>query len=1770
MASILAGLVVKIGSRHSDAKAAPVAISDPTPLVVWTLPAGFNQKRYSVRISNVEFDPDGWAFAQSGPINSSDRHWQFPTTVDMNSNFEGLCKVEVSVSANVAGDFEYISNPLYYVYDRRMERFYYSRQIRVKWVAPLDPDFKPVGGDTFNVQISTGEQFATTIYDNTNALPIEPTFDVGDVVHFDVPGYLFDPKEQTTYFYRVRMWDGMDWGTWSKTNAFRNYNHLPPTFKFISVTPMNNDFGDVVVVYKVDDDSDSVCAEIDYDGLPISTVESDIYFPPGTKAVVWRTYRQLGPKLVQGVVLRGRAYDGELYSNDDLYGPFDVDNSRLRLGGNLGSIFWKYLVGGRMELAQPFTPVDELYPVKLYENIWQKPDFDQLLPAAAGRYLWHQVYQQGPLETFDIGVAWQRGVGHNAQPTDPEDFSPFWWFVVKPQRGVRDVYWQAPMAFFNVFNGPEWQFQGTFEVDAHRFNASATSTKFLFASPVDNTAADTLPKAYSSKSTSLNPCLVGYVDLDGTTKSYPNEYDWNSRPPWHVGREVYADGDAWVQVMYRGRTDKQPCATCGGRSYVVAPASGQFIRVACPNPNCYSGFDITQPITQQFGTKTKVVVKLFKDIKWYRLSTFLTQGLRTRDRQMPMDVNVATPLFTKDSDEREPVRGSLAKRVQTDVEVTENLPAALGRVKTKGDFDETPNAVKGTIGPKSKKFKLNGVDPASNPGHANRRKQAQYDNFRVSGRMERFWRTRDLDFRFVPAWWDAFITLHYAQTGSASSRVQVQYAPVNSDGTTGAFKDVPGTNAEFDTAYNAYLVQPLTFHAYWATHDPMAFIEATSFRLRIRTVDKDSHTISEWLYSDVVQILHRVTNPVSMMGMTYDSFTKWVQVTFRIDDSQADLYDLVRFWYSTDDGYTWFDISSGDIYGDQQGLTSGTGETTPVHTIQWDTRPYNLKAGDEYRIKIEVIPTGFLDTAVIPYFKWSAPLNPGIDEAENTLADVVGRVEKLELDPDTARWTLRDTPIYNPGRLYYLNRELQSVRGDPPNEGIYAYVTPFAYTPIPVPSGSIPDPSGWILPGVIDDYVVWRNSKYLTGETNGAAMRRIGEEMDRLINVTIPQAQEDVIDGEREIRRNLIRQGYYAEANFLGTSPNIEESIMAATVSNQFGDPMPATLKREWKFRVQGTATGGDGLYDQNDQQLPTVTILERVYYRVQLDRTSTFDSVSGKPLRDFVYNAGGERISAAGFFGGKTIQNFAPNAHLAETQQDDGQPWEGQPSDRDGANQFTGIADPTQYPIGIYGGTLKVPPEQLPGEVVDDVLPQGQVAWDGTYYWRFCAYNAITAANTAKPRQQITAATLNVPLNQILVSYKMQGHDNVVTADITDYAVSRAFKPVSTWDDISPFNYVSDRRAPATAFATSNTIPWVPKGTDRPHPCVVWDDAGMQYHVFTTKKTYDGVKYRIVHGSGMALPDVCEMDVLFDGGAELGIYRPWVVRGTDRWYMFMTVQPAIGNAFIAASESFDLENWSAYQAVSGVLTGINPTAVFTGGYFHLFIEKLDAGSGRVKIYKAIGTTPYSMAMDNAAAAVYSESSDVGCPSVILNNGSWVMWFNVANTVASVVSANGIAWSGRRVELSGTVLTPAGPTAIPKNPCVYKDRYGGNDELFLAFNYFVSGTNLAYRARLEDRVWVSTPDSLTAAAGEAVEAASSKVGVSHSIYLDALAHGVVSGDPVKVRLFTDNVSPATIEYRRQSEWIDLTNVDDLDGYMDPQSYYYNSLLPNFPYMGGPE
>ena len=371
-----------IKNNSGELKRFPTITSKSLPTICWDLPEGVNQisfclelkSRHMVKLSSGLM---GYAYYSSGIVMSNaSQHqislemladvWAGPIEVRLRA-FDENGKTIFSTHPESSTEYPFepvrqgyswcsIYDGYYFLFDHNVEYISDTTSPTFQWRNVFDVDASQ--------QLSYQLQWSTTPLFNEGYF-----FRTGEEIHGEEFQYAKDGLRTTTtseilisssIFYRIRAFDGLDYGEWSIVNGFLYSPSARPIchFNFIGTNCTTEESnqqirpnGEILISFRVKDvDSKIVSAYLSYkvngEETPLSLDSSLVMI--GTNEdinVVWPSARQIINKL-QTVTIRIYASDGENKSDIVQYEyPVIVNNIGIGYGtGDIGGDDFNYRI----------------------------------------------------------------------------------------------------------------------------------------------------------------------------------------------------------------------------------------------------------------------------------------------------------------------------------------------------------------------------------------------------------------------------------------------------------------------------------------------------------------------------------------------------------------------------------------------------------------------------------------------------------------------------------------------------------------------------------------------------------------------------------------------------------------------------------------------------------------------------------------------------------------------------------------------------------------------------------------------------------------------------------------------------------------------------------------------------------------------------------------------------------------------------------------------------------------------------------------------------------------------------------------------------------------------------------------------------------------------------------------------------------------------------------------------------------------------------------
>jgi hypothetical protein len=1213
-----------------------------------------------------------------------------------------------------------------------------------------------------------------------------------------------------------------------------------------------------------------------------------------------------------------------------------------------------------------------------------------------------------------------------------------------------------------------------------------------------------------------NTSTAGGTDLDYDDPIFTKRIDYVGPSGWHIPA---SDVDfslgryGFVKFNHIKYHDRDLCELCGGKGWRVEDLiniqDSLYERVPCPD--CGGG---------RFSA-TKIQMSLYTVSEYEPIEDWVSP--------INMGANSLNPVYSGEFAELVSLtddvitKSQMAELTYSDIE-QEPLAKidSLAEAKLYQDV-EISDVTTSLIGEKT--TYQPGFYPNQDSDFFNQRPTAthQWENgiFKITSSFDQVDEVQPLAVKYLQTGWDVRNMLHWSATSSKTSLIHIQVANLTEGD---PYIDILSDEATFIDAAAAYMVQPRRFYAYWSSI-ANALQDGDQYRMRIRQYDPVTTNSSQWVYSSKFEVSQEIANPPVITGVVYDRWTKDIEITFSLHDTNNNNYDILGVYYNVNDG-DFTRISIGDIKGSKYRLSSL--DTENSHTITWETSAYGLTASDSYRIKIDAIRTSVIDSTTKPILTWSKSDNPVVQYAEVELISINGHFQYYVWNHDTESFETIEDGVFIPGEVDRLQFEIDEIEASPSPNGKYEYFTPQEK------GGTLTDVTG---------YREWAATTYSPGITRNQVLLNKASELALLRDVEGPRLKQLKDDQERAVRKDLIDQGYY---------------------NNGFIENTPSN--GVFRFRVESKPFGA--FADEYDSRY-------EVYHQIELDPFDTFDSQDGEPLRSISYDPEQVRISGGTYAREDKIvqedvetgqeagvvnrENESTEYTWTSEENDSGKPWSGQSTVNN--KGFVNYDSPTidVDDVSTNLGTYTIPKSLFPGEVDSDVLPVGYTDWDNDYFWRISSYNVVNDVPKDSPTPAIDSYARND--DRIDIEYTVNGNSNISLCDISKaaYSIDDSTLIVHGEEEVL---FHTDRPEGEESQDIDNPTVWIPYGLERSKPsCIKLD--GNYYLWYYKDNSYNAGS--IIHSRGtshkdfgeyaMAIPQSINQKSLTDS---LYVTGPEVVyNGTD-YRMFFINQTTTTLDLMSAS-SDDLDIWEDVVEATGILADTSSCCVI---YDDSTYKLWGCSGGEVYYYESVDGLSFTI--QNSGNPVISEGYNIASPSCVLFDGSYHMVYTsfdlVEMSIEHVTSSDGISWSSKNSILQDSRY----------NPSISVDTYLGWESLRIYYNH--NDTELKIKtAILSYEDWQEF-DIAEVVNGQTVYLLKGDVlGVEDtgSCYIDlnmVEQELIDNADTARVGINLSNAL-STFEYRVRSAWITAGETTEYEKDLSPDKFKYASDMLSIDFGG---
>lgn len=1420
MASII-DLRVKIGNSASMMHSLPCAIDGPSPIISWELPDGISQQRFNIRISPV----NNTGLFINGSLTSSQTTFQYPSTSRMNSKYYGLCCLEIAISSNASGPYEYTSGELFFVFDDVLETLKVDDYYVFRWNNASDQE---------------------TTWDN-----MQYNLVVSSSITFDDDGIIFDgmidatSKNETSYmvrirdkydfvYWKVRAFDGLDYGDFTNVNAFRMTDNEAPVVKINSIDVYNDSFRDVAINVTIEDSpKDRLNLEVYYCGgttgstyVLASLINSVVCVKPGTYRIIWRS--SIDEKKISSSDYRIMitAIDDEGLYGTDTSDVFFMDN--LSIGADTGgeaSFDNYYTIRGKIAIVDKFTIKDD------------ECQAHGKLTTLKETYKKEQTVLTGYNDTFHTYRTGGLKYPLLSKEKEDKDKNPDDWVFGGGGGDEDEIEPEYPKGML-LFQG-ESEPPGGEDLDSDDPNFIRDSVYVD-----ENGSFWEMDERIGYRSAREN-VRYGYARFLDTFYAFSGaKCPTCGGKGWHGVIE-----DKSIPNTQKYRYKRKVCETCLGNRFIepnVEPKKVEFtrvidsvkkgdvvvlkggknlilenFRVTCPgvsiSNNDYSVNTENNSVTFYINASNVIVFykmekyeiknELFMVSKWVPIENYFAPFSKTELIHNckigcskiidPMIDFVFNPTLNSDwfstyqfgdSNSQSGVRfkrKNLPENTYYQIDCnllqnkiygmtgTYNGTSFIGRLGVKEEnilkkenYRLTGNAhvekmqMKEHVSPVSGKYGDTMLDyvagttydePVFSSGRKVPTWRFEPGLFILKGNLYRENELGPLKIIFLQSNWQVYNTIHWSGPGTASTLTQVQYCKINENGSNGVFYDVVSENSDYYPEQGAWFVPPQMWHCYWKTEDQISRDNISQYRLRIRQYNIISKTFTQWSYSETTfSFKDNATNPANIYYTEYRKFSRKLYIYYRLDDKDFEPFNIVSVSYRVE-GSGWINISEAYLDGGMYSLSSDPGEGGDgnKHLIVWDTSSFNLKASDDYRIRIEVIKTSLASKYSEPVLKWTKTVNTTVERKESDISTYGGTWLKFIFDKETGKKVSLNPPVYVHGRIKDVEDKIFKIKcqNDPLPSSCNGYFSFVRGVDVVKNNGEIVSANvtdAHVADSIIVDGKEYFMKDWLNYEVDGISRNSLiynySMEIQEYINIV--NSARDVIDDARKYtRRVLIDQGYYCNGFKNNTPVYVQEEISSNSSSETIDENSYFKFKVLTYFDDSVDENGlvvpkyseylGDVLFTKvmtdvtENNQTNTETFYfheyERtsdIFTRIVMDRFETFNSQNGKPMRDIVFDEYGERLVTN--VGGddyidqrtSTVENAF--GKIPTTNSDDESP------------VGNGAINKTNFE------TFTIPLSMLPGEQDGDI-PYGET-FEGDYSWKVSSYNLLYGKPEEKP----------------------------------------------------------------------------------------------------------------------------------------------------------------------------------------------------------------------------------------------------------------------------------------------------------------------------------------------------------------------------------------------------------------------------------------------------
>ena len=278
---------------------------------------------------------------------------------------------------------------------------------------------------------------------------------------------------------------------------------------------------------------------------------------------------------------------------------------------------------------------------------------------------------------------------------------------------------------------------------------------------------------------------------------------------------------------------------------------------------------------------------------------------------------------------------------------------------------------------------------------------------------------QELKIIYLQYYWDSYNQIHWTGNLGVETYIRIEYTKVENGKEVG-WSDLKFENSIYNEQWDTWLIKPQTYASLIDNFNYKQFDDECQYRMRISGFDLSGvvpNVIGPVIATPDFYIDDDAINPFVIEEMKFDPWKKQLEIRFRVDDLQGDLYDITSMKFTTDEK-TWGEINLGDVIGDINNLNSNTlknRETNQIitHTIYWSVSGYVSKSSS-VRIQIYGTLSKYNVDFDYPFFSWVCWDNQRIKLAEDEENRILGqwvRYEKVTDKNGNSTWKELNTPV---------------------------------------------------------------------------------------------------------------------------------------------------------------------------------------------------------------------------------------------------------------------------------------------------------------------------------------------------------------------------------------------------------------------------------------------------------------------------------------------------------------------------------------------------------------------------------------------------------------------------------------------------------------------------------------------------------------------------------------------------------------------------------------